>query len=105
MNTDDNIKLIEKLENDFSIQTDSLPQKSDLEEIRSFLRLRVKQMMSGNYQRFLNNLYRIDISESKVSKVFADKTILDKPAAIADLIIERQLQRIKTQRLYREGKL
>lgn len=105
MNNDDNIKLIEKLENDFSIQTDSLPQKSDLAEIRSFLRLRVKQMMSGNYQRFLNSLYRIDISESKVSKVFADKSIIDKPAAIADLIIERQLQRIRTQRLYREGKL
>jgi hypothetical protein len=50
-------------------------------------------------------LYRIDVDETKVHEIMMtkDKTLI--PEKIADLIIERQLARIKTQMLYKQGKL
>ncbi len=97
--------LLEKLDKDFSLAKDSLPVADDLSVIREHLTSKVMELMSRDYNRFLNNLYRIDIEENKVLEVLnlRDKTLV--PEKLADLIIERQLQRVKTQRLYKEGKL
>jgi len=97
--------LVEKLHKDFSLSKDSLPAVNDLPIIREHLIKKVTELMSKDYDRFINNLYRIDVSESKVLSILRlkDKTII--PEKLADLIIERQMLRVKTQLLYREGKL
>jgi len=97
--------LIDKLSKDFSIEKETLPIQSDLTLIRNHLIKRVTELIAGDYERFLNNLYRIDVSEKKVSEVLnsKDRTLI--PEKLADLIIDRQLLRIKTQLLYKEGKL
>lgn len=97
--------LIAKLSKDFSIEGSSLPVTADLSVIRDFLIKRIGILMSRDYDRFLNSLYRIDVSESKVQEILhsRDKTIITE--RIADLIIERQMLRLKTQLLYKHGKL
>lgn len=97
--------LIEKLNNDFFLAKDSHPALNDLSHIREHLINKVAELMSKDYDRFLNSLYRIDVNESKVREVLHAKDRTTIPEKLADLIIERQLLRIKTQLLYKEGKL
>lgn len=99
--------LIEKLYKDFSIDKENLPVKKDYAEelkiIKEFLSKRIAELMIKNQERFFNTLYRIDVNESKVAQILnTSKNVSDD---LADLIIERQLQRLKTQMLYKAGKL
>jgi len=97
--------LIEKLSKEYSLEKKSLPTESNLEIIREHFRKKVIELMTHDYNRFINSLYRIDVDETKVHEIMMtkDKTLI--PEKIADLIIERQLTRIKTQMLYKQGKL
>ena len=97
--------LLDKLDKDFSLEKDSLPVVDNLQIIREHLVNKVMELMTRDYNRFINNLYRIDIDENKVLEVLnlRDKTMV--PEKLTDLIIERQLQRVKTQLLYKDGKL
>ncbi len=97
--------LLEKLSKDFSLESESLPAQIDMTLIRDHLIKKVAELMMRNYDRFLNSLYRIDVDESKVHEILLlkDKTLI--PEKLADLIIQRQLIRVKTQLLYKQGKL
>lgn len=97
--------LIEKLEKDFSLQGNTLPAAADLDSVRNHLTERIKMLIEKDFERFLNTLYRIDVSEVKVHAVLTSAGKNEIPEQLADLIIERQLQRLKTQQLYRDGKL
>ena len=96
--------LVEKLHKDFSLADNSLPMVNNLPLIREHLIKKVTELISRDYDRFLNNLYRIDVNEKKVSEILHSKDRTTIPEKLADLIIERQLLRVKTQILYREGK-
>ena len=96
--------LVEKLHKDFSLEKDSLPAVNDLALIREHLINKVTELISRDYDRFINNLYRIDVNEKKVSEILHTKDRTTIPERLADLIIERQIMRVKTQMLYREGK-
>lgn len=77
----------------------------DMEVMKSHLSKKVAEMMEKDFERFLNNMYRIDVSEIKVKKILNESPLGTVSDQLAELIIERQLQRIKTQRLYKEGKI
>ncbi len=97
--------LLEKLANDYSLEKNLFPAQLNLSLIREHLIKRVSELMAHDFDRFINSLYRIDVNESKVHDILysKDKTVI--PGKLADLIIERQLERIKTQILYKQGKL
>jgi hypothetical protein len=97
--------LAEKLQKDFSLENNTLPALESVQIIREHLVKKVTELMGKNFKMFLNSLYRIDIDESKVSEVLNTKDKTTIPEKLADLIIERQIQRVKTQILYRQGKL
>jgi hypothetical protein len=65
----------------------------------------MKEMLDKNYNLLINTLYRIDISERKLSELFSSKNKESIPEKLADLIIERQIEKIEFRRQYREGKL
>jgi hypothetical protein len=96
--------LVEKLHKDFSLVENSLPAVNDLSLIREHLIKKETELLSRDYDRFLSNLYRIDVNEKKVSQILHSKDRTTIPEKLADLIIERQLLRVKTQSLYRTGK-
>ncbi len=98
--------LIEKLEKDFNLESSNLPISSGLNQIREHLIEKINEYLSGSFERFMNILYLIDVDETRVGKIFAEKENPEKISEkLADLIIERQLQRIRTQILYKEGKI
>ena len=76
-----------------------------LEEFRKYLTEKMKDMLDKNYNLLINTLYRIDISEKKLSKLFSSKNKESIPEKLADLIIERQIEKINFRRQYREGNL
>ena len=76
-----------------------------LEEFRKYLTEKMKDMLDKNYNLLINTLYRIDISEKKLAALFSNKNKESIPEKLADLIIERQIQKIEFRRLYREGNL
>ncbi len=98
-------ELVNTLNKDFSLDETNLPAKDDIEFIRVYLVEKIKELMARDYGRFINNLYRIDVDEKKVSEIMYDRNKSAIPARLADLIIERQLLRIKTRMMYRNGKL
>lgn len=76
-----------------------------LEEFRKYLTEKMKDMLDNNYNLLINTLYRIDISETKLGALFSAKNKESIPAKLADLIIERQIEKINFRKRYREGNL
>jgi len=95
---------IDFIKNDYS----SLIPNNDferLEEFRRYLTEKMKDMLDKNYNLLINTLYRIDISEKKLSELFSSKNKESIPQKLADLIIERQIEKINFRKRYREGNL
>jgi len=76
-----------------------------LEEFRVYLTEKMKDLLDNNFNLLINTLYRIDISEKKLSGLFASKNKESIPERLAELIIDRQIQKINFRKRYREGEL
>ena len=76
-----------------------------LEEFRKYLTDKMRDMLDKNYNLLINTLYRIDISEKKLAELFSSKNKDSIPDRLADLIIERQIEKIHFRKRYREGSL
>jgi hypothetical protein len=76
-----------------------------LEEFRKYLTDKLKDMLDKNYNLLINTLYRIDISEKKLAELFSSKNKDSIPDRLADLIIERQIEKIHFRKRYQEGSL
>lgn len=78
---------------------------NNLKELRNYLSHKIIELMDRNYDLFFKALYRIDISEEKLQRLFAIGNKEFIPSALADLIIERQIQKLEFRRKYRSGQL
>jgi hypothetical protein len=78
---------------------------NNIEEMKRHLSAKINILLEEKYDSLINILYRIDVDDKKIERVFSTEkrgNIADK---IADLIIERQLQKIHFRKMYKEGKL
>jgi hypothetical protein len=104
--TEDIAKFVEK---DFSIgENTSLipkPDAASIEEFRKYLTEKLKFLLDEKFDTLVNILYRIDISEKKLSGLFSGDNREFIPNVLADMIIERELQKVNLRKLYREGKI
>lgn len=103
------VEIVKFVEKDFLISdNNSLIPSTDLaslEDFRKYLTEKLKFLLDEKFDTLVNILYRIDISEKKLSQLFSGNNRNSIPSVLADLIIERQLQKIKLRKLYKEGKL
>jgi len=76
-----------------------------LEEFKAYLTDRLAFLLDNKYDKLINILYRIDVPEDKLSKLFAEQNRDYIPAALADLIIERSLQKVRIRQKYKNGGL
>jgi hypothetical protein len=74
----------------------------NLEQLRRKLTKKISELMDTNYEKLINILYRIDISENQLNELFGSKNREFIPARLADLIIERQVQKINFRNMYRK---
>ena len=78
------------------LHTESL---SDLEDDRKFITLAefINQMILEDFQKLVTLLYSIDVSEQKLKAMLAKEPDADAGKIIARLIIDRQIQKIRTR--------
>lgn len=76
-----------------------------LEEFKVYLTEKLAVLLDNKYDALINILYRIDVPEDKLSSLFAKQNRDYIPAALADLIIERSLQKVKFRQKYKKGEL
>ena len=100
------VKFVEK---DFFVSGEnSLIPSADiesLEEFRKYLTSKLKHLLEEKFELLVNVLYKIDVSEEKLNELFSAENKDYIPASLADLIIERQLEKVRLRKLYKEGKI
>ena len=96
------------VEKDFLIkENQSLIPSADLEsleEFKKYLTEKLKILLDEKFDVLVNILYRIDINERRLSELFSGKNRDSIPASLAQMIIDRQLEKIRLRKLYKEGK-
>jgi hypothetical protein len=73
------------------------------EQLKEKLSHQVNHLILNDFQKLVSVLYRIDVSEAKLKYLLKENPGEDAGKIIADLIIERQLQKIKSRQDFRRG--
>ena len=83
---------------DLNLETyDALP------ELEGALAVYINNLILHNFNRLIQLLYRIDVSEPKVKLMLKENPDKDAGLIIARLIIERQLKKIETRKQFGDG--
>jgi hypothetical protein len=76
---------------------------NDMQEFRGKLRNLINHMLDNDFERLLVAMYRLDINEHRFKMALSDLNTLNVAQDIADLVIEREMQKVLTRRKYRNG--
>ncbi len=77
-----------------------LPDEISMDELRIQLSNYINQLIQTDFQKLIFCLYRIDVSEIKLKQLLQQQPNEDAGKIIAALIIERQLQKIKSRQQF-----
>jgi hypothetical protein len=73
-----------------------------LEDVHEFVCRHVEVLLHSNPALLMSIIYKIDVSERKVRRVFEDESGVDLVARLTELIIERQLEKVRIRKQYRD---
>jgi len=76
-------------------------QDNDAATFRQRLAEYVNRLITGDFNKLIYILYRLDISEKKLKQLLVGQQQTDAGLLIANMIIERQLQKIQSRKQYR----
>lgn len=93
-----NTDLIPVLNNSLDID---LPGNISQEKLKEKLSQHVNNLIQKDFQKLVSVLYRIDVNEEKLKLMLEQNTETDAASIIAELIIERQLQKMKSRQEFR----
>lgn len=79
-----------------------LPEEIALEELQRRLGIYLNELIQNDFQKLIMLLYRIDVSEPRLKQLLQVQPQENAGNIIADLIIERQLQKIKSRQQFRQ---
>ena len=83
----------------------NLPDDISFELLNEKLLQHINNLILHDFQKLVSLLYRIDISEEKLKYLLKENADKDAASIIADLIIERQMQKIKSKELFKQWDL
>jgi hypothetical protein len=95
----ENESLASELSNKLEID---LPEKRSIEELKFFLAGYISHLMSNNPDKLVSILSRVDVSE-KMLKANLQNQEENASSIMAQMIIDRQLEKIKTRERYRSN--
>lgn len=95
------------LQNHFELDTlHSIEDKEKLWEAAvEQLSKNIADLIDNDFEKLLYILYRIDVNEAKVRKALAESEFDQAPRIIAEMILLRQLEKVKTREDYKKGKI
>lgn len=76
----------------------TLPDTACIEEFREKLAMHINHLINHDFEKLVYYLYRIDVNENKMRALLEQKEGEGAAQLITDLIIERQLQKIKSRK-------
>ncbi len=85
-----------------AVSYDVLLPQSTYELFRKQLADYINALINNNFQQLIYLLYRLDINEKKLKGLLAGQPGSDAGFLIADMMIERQLQKIQSRQQYRQ---
>jgi len=91
--------LLSELSNKLEID---LPEKRSLEELKVFLSRYIDHLISNNPDKLVSILSRVDVSEKELKANLQNKEE-NASSIMAQMIIERQMEKIKTRERYRSN--
>ena len=95
----DNAALVQQLNKELAID---LPEKISFDELQNRLAVHINDLIQHHFENLVSLLYRIDVSEAKIKSLLQQQPNEDAAKIIAALIIERQIQKIKTRNQFRQ---
>jgi hypothetical protein len=93
------LKTIIELSNNLEID---LQEKKSIEELKLALSGYINYLISNDFNKLMRILYRVDVSE-KTLKINLQKQESNPGTIIADMIIERQLQKNKIRNQFKSN--
>ena len=94
------VELLVELEQQLGI---SLVKEHSFEALRQKLASWVAELIDRDFNELVRILYRVDINENKLKFLLKEKVGEDAAYIIADLLIERQLQKIATRKQFKQA--
>ena len=92
-------ELTKSIRKDLAIE---LPETISIEELETLLSLYINDLVQNNFQQLVTLLYRLDVSESKLKQMLQQHTDEEAGTIIARLIIERQMQKVKSRQQFHQ---
>lgn len=89
------LELIRLINNELPFQ---LPEKISLDEVKEKLAVHITYLINHDFEKLVYYLYRIDVNESKMKHLLEQNGGENASSLIADLIIERQSEKIKSRK-------
>lgn len=74
----------------------------DYQAVKKQLADKLNEWIEKDFQKLITVLYRMDISEPKLRSLLHDNAGSDAGMLIADLMIERQAEKIKSRQQFRK---
>lgn len=93
-------QLIQSLNNDLLL---SIADIAGLAEIEQAVKQKVSELLQADFNALVTLLYRIDVSEEKLKLLLETNKDTDAADIISRLIVERQLQKIKSRNEFRSN--
>lgn len=69
---------------------------------RQLLAEKINELLNTDFQKLVSILYRMDVSEAKLKLLLQNNPGSDAGIIIADLMIERQTEKIKSRQQFRQ---
>lgn len=93
--------------NDIIPQNEPLPNEYESlskEELKRRLTIYIADLLDTNFEKLCSMIYRHDVTEVKFNKALQSVSISEQAENLAELVIERELEKVKTRKAYRREK-
>jgi len=74
------------------------------EELKRRLTIFISELLETNFEKLSSMVYRHDVSEARFNQVLQRGSLLEQAESISDLVIERELAKVKSRQAYRQEK-
>lgn len=76
--------------------------QGDYSSAKQMVIQKINDLIQNDFQRLVSILYAVDVSEKKLKQLLKENTSTDAAVIITELMIERQLQKIRSRQEYKK---
>ncbi|UAY52054.1 hypothetical protein [Ferruginibacter albus] len=81
----------------------NVSENTSFEALKQILTEHVNYLIQHNFEKLVTLLYRIDVSEARLKQLLQQNSNANAGNIIADLIIERQIQKIESRKNFKQN--